>query len=65
MNKVTTRSDALKPSPQTIKPLGKEPGKPQGAFGDVLKQLFVEIPDRAISPGETWEQAARRLQPRA
>ena len=55
MNKVTTQSDALKSSPQTIKPAGKDPGKPQGAFGDVLKQAVTEInqlqnsADRAIT----------------
>jgi flagellar hook-basal body complex protein FliE len=55
MNKITTQSDALKPSPQTIKPVGKDPGKPQGAFGDVLKQAVTEInqlqnsADRAIT----------------
>ena len=43
MNKVTTRSDALKPSPQAIKPLGKDSGKPQAAFGDMLKQAVTEI----------------------
>jgi flagellar hook-basal body complex protein FliE len=43
MNKVTTQSDALKHSPQTIKPVGKDPGKLQGGFGDVLKQAVTEI----------------------
>ena len=43
MNKVTTQSDALKPSAQAIKPVGNDPGKPQGAFGDVLKQAVTEI----------------------
>jgi len=43
MNKVTTRNDALKSSPQAINPLGKDPGKPQGAFGDMLKQAVTEI----------------------
>ena len=43
MNKVTTRSDALKPVSQAIKPVGKDSGKPQGAFGDMLKQAVSEI----------------------
>ena len=43
MNKVAMRSDAVNPSPQTIKPVGKDPGKPQGAFGDMLKQAVTEI----------------------
>jgi flagellar hook-basal body complex protein FliE len=43
MNQVTTRGDALKQSPQAIKPVGKDPGKPQGAFGDMLKQAVTEI----------------------
>ena len=43
MNKVTTQSDALKPSPPAIKPVGKDPGKLQGGFGDVLKQAVTEI----------------------
>jgi len=43
MDKVTTRSDAIKPSTQVIKPAGKDSGKPQGAFGDMLKQAVAEI----------------------
>jgi flagellar hook-basal body complex protein FliE len=43
MNKVTMQSDALKPSSQAIKPVGKDPAKPQGAFGDMLKQAVTEI----------------------
>jgi len=43
MNKITTGSEASRLSPQTIKPVGTDPGKPQGAFGDVLKQAVTEI----------------------
>jgi flagellar hook-basal body complex protein FliE len=43
MNRVSTRNDVLQSSTQAIKPVGKDPGKPQGAFGDVLKQAVTEI----------------------
>ena len=43
MNRVSTRSDVLQSATQAIKPVGKDPGKPQGAFGDVLKQAVTEI----------------------
>ncbi|HET6489520.1 MAG TPA: flagellar hook-basal body complex protein FliE [Syntrophales bacterium] len=43
MDKVTTQKTVSNPSPQTIKPVGKDSGKPQGAFGDMLKQAVTEI----------------------
>jgi flagellar hook-basal body complex protein FliE len=43
MNRVSTRNDVLQSSTQAIKPVGKDPGKTQGAFGDVLKQAVTEI----------------------
>ena len=43
MNRVATRSDVLQPSTRAIQPAGKEPGKPQGAFGEMLKQAVTEI----------------------
>jgi len=43
MNRVSNRSDVLQPSTQAIKPAGKDPGKPQAAFGDMLKQAVTEI----------------------
>jgi len=43
MNRVSTRNDVLQSPAQAIKPAGNDPGKPQGAFGDVLKQAVTEI----------------------
>jgi len=43
MNRVLTRSDILQSPAEAIQPAGKDPGKPQGAFGDVLKQAVTEI----------------------
>lgn len=43
MNRVSTKSDVLQSPAQGIKPAGKDPGKPQGAFGDMLKQAVTEI----------------------
>jgi flagellar hook-basal body complex protein FliE len=43
MNRVSTRSDVLQIPAQAIQPVGKDPGKSQGAFGDVLKQAVTEI----------------------
>jgi flagellar hook-basal body complex protein FliE len=43
MNRVSTKSDVLQSPAQAIKPAGKDPGKPQGAFGDMLKQAVTEI----------------------
>src|SRR5512136_930320 len=43
MNRVSTRSDVLLSATQAIKPVGKDPAKPQGAFGDMLKQAVTEI----------------------
>ncbi len=43
MNKITTRNDISTLSPQAIKPVGKDSGKPQGAFGDMLQQAVTEI----------------------
>lgn len=43
MNRVTTRHDAIQPSTQAPKPAGSSPGKPQGSFGDMLKQAVTEI----------------------
>ena len=43
MNRVSTRSDALQLPAKAIQPVGKDAGKPQGAFGDMLKQAVNEI----------------------
>ena len=43
MNRVTTRHEVFQPSTQAAKPAGSSPGKPQGAFGDMLKQAVTEI----------------------
>jgi len=43
MNRVSMRNDVLQPATRAIQPAGKDPGKPQGAFGDMLKQAVTEI----------------------
>ncbi|MCK7515783.1 MAG: flagellar hook-basal body complex protein FliE [Desulfobacterales bacterium] len=43
MNRVSTRSDVLQIPAKAMQPAGKDPGKPQGAFGDMLKQAVTEI----------------------
>jgi flagellar hook-basal body complex protein FliE len=43
MSKITTQSDISRLTPQPVKPIGKESGKPQGAFGDMLQQAVSEI----------------------
>ncbi len=43
MNKITTRHDVFQPSAQAPGPAGNTPGKPQGSFGDMLKQAVTEI----------------------
>lgn len=43
MNRVTTRHEVFQPSTQAAKPAAGSPGKPQGAFGDMLKQAVTEI----------------------
>lgn len=44
MNRVLTQSDRLlQPATQAVKPAGKDPGQPQGTFGNLLKQAVTEI----------------------
>ncbi len=43
MNRVTTGHEVFQPSTQTVKPPASSPGKPQGVFGDMLKQAVTEI----------------------
>ena len=43
MNRVTTRHDILAPPAQAPRPAGSTPGRPQGSFGEMLKQAVSEI----------------------